>query len=328
MALVSLAKPYCLNDTITTMKPVSEWLQIFLLSLLLLASSATFGKEIRPHCQIETKSEKMSGGTIVYDKAGKGPNILLLHGLFAAKEQWQPVLCSLASAGYTAIAPDLPGYGKSDDFPLAVYPLYNQVALLRQFTDRINVTQLDIAGSSMGGTIATLYANRFPENVRTLAFIGSPLGIVGWSNEVSNLLYRGINPFIPMNDDQFDLELRLLFVNPLIVPSSQKKEIISNYITLNRHYVDVWNIVTSYANVLWNESLSLGPTLIIWGKDDQIFDISGATKLRRQIPGSEVHRLPHAGHLLLIENADEVTSIYLDFLQSHKMAATKQKNGS
>jgi pimeloyl-ACP methyl ester carboxylesterase len=270
----------------------------------------------------------MSGGTIVYDKAGKGPNILLLHGLFAAKEQWQPLLCSLAAAGYTAIAPDLPGYGKSDDFPLAVYPLYNQVTLLRQFTNRINITQLDIAGSSMGGTIAALYAYRFPENVRTVAFIGSPLGIVGWSNEVSNLLHRGINPFIPINEYQFDLELRLLFVNPPIVPSSQKKEIISTYITLNRHYVDVWHIVNSYGNVLWNDSLSSAPTLLIWGKDDQIFDISGATKLRRQIPGSEVHRLPHAGHLLLIENADEVTSIYLDFLQSHKMAATKQKNGS
>jgi abhydrolase domain-containing protein 6 len=96
----------------------------------------------------------MSGGTIVYDKARKGPIILLLHGLFVAKEQWQPLLCLLASAGYAAIAPDLLGYGKSDDFPLAVYPLDNQVALLRQFTDRINVTQLDIAGSSMGGTIA------------------------------------------------------------------------------------------------------------------------------------------------------------------------------
>lgn len=123
MALVSLAKPYVLNDTITTMKPAPQWFIILLLSLLLMASSATLGKEIRPQCQIETKSEKMSGGTIVYHKAGKGPNILLLHGLFAAKEQWQPLLCSLASAGYTAIAPDLPGYGKSDDFPLAVYPL-------------------------------------------------------------------------------------------------------------------------------------------------------------------------------------------------------------
>jgi pimeloyl-ACP methyl ester carboxylesterase len=263
MALVSLVKPYFLNNTITTMKPAPQWFIILLLSLLLLASSATLGKEIRPQCQIETKSEKMSGGTIVYDKAGKGPNILLLHGLFAAKKQWQPLLCSLASAGYTAIAPDLPGYGKSDDFPLAVYPLYNQVALLRQFTDRINVTQLDIAGSSIGGTIATLYANRFPENVRTVAFIGSPLGIVDWTNEVSNLLHRGINPFIPINEDQFDLELRLLFVNPPSITSHQKREVISTYIALNRHYFDLWHIVTSYANLLWNESSS-APKLIIW----------------------------------------------------------------
>jgi len=304
----------------TTMKPIPRWLVIMLLSLTLPVSGALFGAETPQHCEIETKSEKIGGGTIVYDIAGQGPGILLLHGLFAAKEQWQTLVCLLASAGYTAIAPDLPGYGKSDNFPLAAYPLENQVDILHRFANRIRIKKLGIAGSSMGGTIASLYADRFPGQTRTVAFIGSPLGVVDWAGRVRDAIYTGINPFIPVNEYQFDLELRLLFVKPPDIPDHEKQAIISNYVVLNRHYVDVWNIVNLYDDVLWKKPSPKIPTLIVWGKDDQIYDIAGAAKLHRRIPGSEVHRLPHAGHLLLIENADEVASIYLDFLHSHNGA--------
>jgi len=302
------------------MKSIPRWFVIMLVSLTLLLSGALFGAEIPRHCKIETKSEKIGDGTIVYDIAGQGPVILLLHGLFAAKEQWQSLVCLLASAGYTAIAPDLPGYGKSDNFPLAAYPLENQVDILHRFANRIRIKKLGIAGSSMGGTIASLYADRFPGQTRTVAFIGSPLGVVDWAGRVRDAIYTGINPFIPVNEYQFDLELRLLFVKPPDIPAPEKQAIISNYVVLNRHYVDVWNIVNLYDDVLWKKPSPKIPTLIVWGKDDQIYDIAGAAKLHRRIPGSEVHRLPHAGHLLLVENADEVASIYLDFLHSHNGA--------
>ena len=235
------------------MKPIPRWPVIMLVSLTLLLSSALFGAEIPRHCKIETKSEKIGDGTIVYDIAGQGPAILLLHGLFAAKEQWQSLVCLLASAGYTAIALDLPGYGKSDNFPLAVYPLENQVEILHRFTNLIRIKKLDIAGSSMGGTIASLYADRFPCQARTVAFIGSPLGVVDWAGEVRDAIFSGINPFIPVNEYQFDLELRLLFVKPPNIPDPEKQEIISNYVTLNRNYVDVWNIVNLYDDVLWKK---------------------------------------------------------------------------
>src|SRR5262245_5705940 len=57
-------------------------------------------------CGIETRSTPIGGGTVAYDIVGSGPPVLLVHGLFANKEQWSALACRLAGAGYSAIAVD------------------------------------------------------------------------------------------------------------------------------------------------------------------------------------------------------------------------------
>jgi alpha-beta hydrolase superfamily lysophospholipase len=60
-------------------------------------------------CAIDTRSVPIAGGTIAYNVAGSGPTVLLIHGLFADKEQWNALACKLVDAGYRAVAVDLPG---------------------------------------------------------------------------------------------------------------------------------------------------------------------------------------------------------------------------
>ena len=49
---------------------------------------------------------------------GQGPPLVLLHGWPQTSRAWLPVAPSLADAGYTVIAPDLPGLGESDPLPV------------------------------------------------------------------------------------------------------------------------------------------------------------------------------------------------------------------
>ncbi|GAA6621690.1 alpha/beta fold hydrolase [Scytonema sp. NUACC26] len=274
-------------------------------------------------CEIATHSVPISNGTLFYNQVGTGQPILLLHGLFAEKEQWNSMMCQLSLAGYRAIAPDLPGYGKSTLVVTRDYALENQVALLHQFMNQLGIRSFDVAGSSMGGAIATLYSQRYPEQLRSLAFIGSPLGVVDWASSVKNAIFDGINPFIPIDEEQFDLEISLLFVTPPTIPDSVKTERVNDYIARNRHYQQIWDIVNLYDDVLCQrrqgQSTQL-PTLAIWGREDKIYDIRGADRLQRCIPGSQTIRLPKAGHLLLIENSEEATVDYLKFLNvSHSI---------
>jgi pimeloyl-ACP methyl ester carboxylesterase len=152
--------------------------------------------------------------------------------------------------------------------------------------------------------------------VRSLAFIGSPLGITGWANGVRDAIYRGVNPFIPIDAQEFALELRLLFVNPPDIPAAERDAIIADYVAHNRHFVQVWNIVNLYDDVLWQASAPRLPTLIVWGTADRIYDVAGAERLHRRMPGSTVHRVRDAGHLLLMENVPQAASLYVAFLHA------------
>lgn len=269
-----------------------------------------------PSCTITTHSVTVGNGTLFYNQVGTGRSILLLHGLFASKEQWESMMCQLSEAGYRAIAPDLPGYGNSSGFTVRDYTLENQVALLHQLMNQLGIKCFDVAGSSMGGAITTLYSQRYPKQVRSLAFIGSPLGVIGWANRVRESIFEGVNPFIPITKEQFDLEISILFVTPPLIPDSVKAEKVNDYIARNRHYQQIWNIVNLYDNVLCQKASIQLPTLVIWGKEDKIYDIRGVDRLQRCISGSEIIQLPKAGHLLLMENAAEAASDYISFLRT------------
>lgn len=62
----------------------------------------------------------------------------------------------------------------------------------------------------------------------------------------------------------------------------------NDYITRNRHYQQIWDIVNLYDDVLCQGRSTQLPTLAIWGREDKIYDIRGALRLQRRIPGSQV----------------------------------------
>jgi abhydrolase domain-containing protein 6 len=71
-----------------------------------------------PSCTLSSLTARVGNGTLSYSQVGNGRVVLLLHGLFANKEQWNSLMCRLSEAGYQALAPDLPGYGNSNGFTL------------------------------------------------------------------------------------------------------------------------------------------------------------------------------------------------------------------
>ena len=266
-------------------------------------------------CNIEVKTSPVGNGTIEYLQAGKGAPILLLHGLFAQKEQWSELVCYLSGAGYLVIAPDLPGYGKSIHFPIVDYKLENQVGILHQFTNALNMQKFDVGGSSMGGAIASMYARTYPLQVRSLAFIGAPLGVSAWSTQVKSALYQGINPFIPISTDQLNLEMQLLFYKPPVLSEAIQQGLISDYQKQNRHYQQVWDIINLYLYAIEKSPPSPIPTLIMWGKEDGIFESIDLRKLEQKYPKNRHFIVKDAGHLLMLEKPKEVFLNYIQFLK-------------
>jgi pimeloyl-ACP methyl ester carboxylesterase len=266
-------------------------------------------------CTIVPGRIEIDGGTIQYSRSGQGPQVLLLHGLFAQKEQWHAVMCALAAQGFDAIAPDLPGFGQSTGFQVTAYDLGEQADRLRRFAHAVGLKEFDLAANSMGGTIAAIYAERYPQDLHRLAFIGPPLGVVEWGPRVRQAIEDGINPFIPVDADQFDLEMKLLFADPPAIAPEVRDASIKGYVELNRSYQQVWDIVNLYDTAL-DQPLPVDiPVFILWGEGDGIYPVDGAPKLQARLPGSKLITLPRAGHLPMLERPAETAARLIAFLR-------------
>ncbi|MBK1732055.1 alpha/beta fold hydrolase [Thiococcus pfennigii] len=271
-----------------------------------------------PPCGIVAVQIPLAGGILHFSRAGQGPAVLLLHGLFAQKEQWHDLACALSAAGFAAIAPDLPGFGRSDGFAVTDYALDRQVALLDGLADALGLARFALAGNSMGGAIAALYAARHPERVGHLAFIGAPLGWVDWGPGLRQAILEGVNPFIPVDRAQLAREMDLLFAEPPALPEALADQLVADYRARRDHYRQVWDIVGLFDRVLadgalaaLDQGLSL---LILWGEADAIFPVAGAASLHARLPQGRLVVLPQSGHLPMLERPAETAAALIELL--------------
>ena len=272
-----------------------------------------------PVCTPQIQSLDVGPSSIQYFKMGEGSPIVVLHGLFAQKEQWTDFACVLAKNGFAVFAPDLPGYGQSVGFPIESYQLIKEVEYLHRFTQKLNLHSFNIAGNSMGGAIAAMFAYQYPQEIRSIAFIGAPMGVISWSPQLKEAINTGINPFIPINVEQFNLEMGLLFAKPPELSNAIKEAAVAEYNKNNRHYQQVWNIVNLDIHILETYPDSKKPTFITWGKEDGVFNISGKRRVDKKFPNHSSYKLKDVAHLVMLEKPKEIADLYLQFLRSRHL---------
>ena len=254
---------------------------------------------------------------IYYNETGRGETILLLHGMFAKKEQWKAITPLLKAHPYHVIAIDLPGYGKSPGYSLKDYELNNEVIFIHDFMEKLHISKFDIAGNSMGGVLAALYTLKYPQQIISVAFIGSPLGIISpQPSETDKLFKKGLNPFVPTNESEFNRLMALIFAKPPVVEKAQMEQFINESNSQKAQRYQITQMVQRYSRFFEKSRPITQPVLIIWGNKDKIFDISGAKKLKKNLKNSTLVILPNIGHLPHIEDPKVTADVYLKFLKS------------
>ncbi len=106
----------------------------------------------------------------LFEHAGEGPAVMLVHAGIGDRRMWRPYLPWLAAEGWHAIAPDLPGFG--EHVPTAEPPA--PWDFLGEVLDELDVERAVVVGNSFGGAVALRLAVTAPERVRALAMISSP----------------------------------------------------------------------------------------------------------------------------------------------------------
>jgi len=107
---------------------------------------------------------------------GRGRPVVLLHGLGASSQAWEPLVKALDLKKWRVIAPDLLGFGESPRPEWNQYTVKEQARAVRFALRRLKVKgQVTLVAHSMGCLVATQMAAVHPKLIKRLVLYQPPL---------------------------------------------------------------------------------------------------------------------------------------------------------
>ena len=101
--------------------------------------------------------------------------IVFVHGVMFTRKMWGPQRDALAD-DYRVVVPDLPGHGARAD---EEFDMGRALAFVDEVVETVADGRATVVGLSLGGYVATAFANRHPEKVDGLVVSGSSANPVG-----------------------------------------------------------------------------------------------------------------------------------------------------
>jgi pimeloyl-ACP methyl ester carboxylesterase len=239
------------------------------------------------------------------------PLILLLHGLGDEADTWRHLIAPLAAYG-RVVAPDLPGFGRSDK-PLRSYSIAFLCDAIQELLEQIQAAQVFLAGHSMGAVLAQTLALEQPARLKGLVLVDGTLlnrglrlnpqllfmlapGLGEWwytrLRKDPRAAYETLRPYYHCLENLPEVERRLLYqrVNQRVWDDAQR----AAYLSTLRNLAP---FVSRQQKELPERLARLAvPTLVIWGEDDRIVSLASGTALAQIQTSARLVTLPQTGH--------------------------------
>ncbi len=245
---------------------------------------------------------------------------LFLHGFMGDGSVWQPIMKEL-SADIYAVAPDLPGHGKTrvDEDRYSCDILVH--ALIDFASERFSKPPV-VVGYSMGGRIALYMAETHPDEVSGLVLESASLGIDDEKERRSRLELdrKRADDMRRMGLPDF---LKEWYTQPIYLSLADKPDLVAGLIE-KKSQGDAEMLARTIVCLspgaqpsLWHH---LGhwqkPTLIISGeKDEKYSDI--ARRMAAIMPTATLNIIPDAGHIVHLENPPDFMAALKYFVSTH-----------
>jgi pimeloyl-ACP methyl ester carboxylesterase len=258
---------------------------------------------------IHGHSVTIDGHRIYYvEGGGNGTAVVLIHGLGSHGEQdWSALAPYLVRAGYHVYAPDLLGFGKSEQPADATFSMPEQAKIVEDFLDAEHLDHVDLAGVSMGGWVASEVALAQPERVERLLLFDSA-GMDFRLNFDREL-------FTPQTPEQVDQLMALVTPDPPWIPGFLKAAFIresqrNGWVV--RRALD--SMMEGHDYVDGKFSALKMPMLIVWGKQDVLTPLRLGEEMHREAPQSVLAICDGCGHIAAYACVERVAPTVLDFL--------------
>ena len=322
-----------MKNEITISSPRYVWLITLLIAIGMSASLIGRGQSARASSSqhpVIYGTLKIDNLEIFYREAGdpNKPTILLLHGFPTSSHMFRNLIPLLADK-YHVLAPDYPGFGYSSAPSVSefTYTFDQLTNVIDRFVAAKGLKKYSLYLQDYGAPIGYRLAVKYPERVEAL--------IVQNGNAYEEGLRGFWNP------------LKTYWKNPTEENANKLRDFLKVGATKwqythgtrnpNRISPDTWTIDQALLDRPGNQEIQLKlfldygsnpplypqwheyfrkhqpPTLIVWGKNDQIFPAEGAEPYKRDLKNIEFH-LFDTGHFALEEYGDRIAQLIHSFL--------------
>ena len=280
-------------------------------------------QEERTWAGLTTRTLKVGDIEWAYSEGGdkSKPTVMLIHGLSGSRDNWNRVARYLTPY-YHVVIPDLPAHGDTKVSADYDPQIPSMVESLRRFSEAANLTKnLNVAGHSLGGAVASLYAAQYFFDVQSLLLIDSA-GVFKTTQSPYLKDPTLLRNLLVSKPGDFDNLMKIAMYNVPFIPSmlkqEQEKVMISqsdNTRKVIEQLIKMYGFYTPETFALAARAIE-APTLIIWGKQDKIIDVNVVPELKSLIKNAEEPViLPNVGHTPILEAEQLVIQKYLPFLQ-------------
>jgi len=329
----------------------TETFKVILLSLL--SSFVLPMMSFAAEQDVRYKTVMIDGLDVFYREAGNpdNPTILLLHGFPTSSHMFRDLIPALSDQ-FHLVAPDYPGYGYSsmpsvDEFD---YSFDNLANIVDKFIDKVGLKTYSLYLMDYGAPIGFRIATKHPERVESLIIQNGNAYVEGIDNnfwEPIQAYWKDRKAINQGLDNDWWKNVKAAYKNPnmtneealrfLFTLGATKWQYTNGVRNVESISPDTWDHVQPLLDREGNQEIQLQlfysygsnpplypkwqaylrkhqpPTLIVWGKNDEIFPAAGAHPYKRDLKEVEFHLLD-TGHFALEEDGDVIAEHIRRFL--------------
>ena len=237
------------------------------------------------------------------------PVVVLLHGAGFDHSTWALHSRWFAHHGYSVLAPDLPGHGRSSGKPLpTIADMADWTAAL---LDAAGARQARLVGHSMGSLIALETAARHPDRVSGLSLIGTAATMTVGPDLLKAAEANDSSAIDMVSIWGLGLKAEL---GGSLAPGlwmHQGAQRVLQRCAPGVLHSDL-NACNTYQNALAAAALIKVPATLILGERDMMTPAKAGKALAAAMPHARTVVLPAAGHMMMIEQPDELLAALKD----------------
>jgi pimeloyl-ACP methyl ester carboxylesterase len=275
------------------------------------------------------KTMKVGEVNVFYREAGDptAPTIVLLHGFPTSSQMYRNLIPVLAK-NYHVIAPDFPGFGKTEVPAGYTHSFVNIANVVDGLLTQKGVNRYSMYVMDYGAPVGWRLAVNHPEKIDSLIVqngnaydeglreFWDPFKVYWKNNDAASR--NTLAGFLTLGATQWQYNhgqpnLALISPDAAVTDQYYLDQGNNKEVQLDLFY-DYRNNVAFYPQLHSYFRTHQPKTLIVWGRNDEIFPFQGAEAFKQDLKNAEVHYM-NGGHFILESHGPQVAKLAQDFLK-------------